>query len=167
MTNASEPAVRRSRLLTSEDWWAIWLGGLLIALTVSGLVTSVAGVGRWTADTTAAFDGRLLSLAVLGIGFALMTALETQIMGGSFMVHQVGFIALFLLAVVAYFLANQTGIRAAGVGYAFWALLLGLLISNTGGTPGWLKPAIRSELYIKTGRRGWCCWVPRFCSIAS
>ena len=58
---------------------------------------------------------------------------------------------MFLLAVIAYLFANQTGIRAAGFGYAFWALLLGLLISNTAGTPGWLRPALRSELYIKTG----------------
>ena len=35
--------------------------------------------------------------------------------------------------------------------WAFWALLIGLLISNTVGTPGWLKPAIKTEFYIKTG----------------
>ena len=151
MTDGDFPAADRSELLTSEDWWAIWLGGLLIGLTVAGLIDSVAGVGRWTGDPTAAFDGRLLPLAVLGIGFALVTALAARIMGGSFIAHQAGFIPVFLLAVVAYFLANQTGIRAAGVGYAFWALLLGLVISNTVGIPSWLKPALRSELYIKTG----------------
>ena len=142
---------RRSTLLTSEDWWAIWLGGLLIAVTVFELVTAVPGVGRWTGDPTAAFAGRLLPLALLGLGLALITGLAALVMGGSFILHQAGFFALFGLAVVSYFFANQTGIRAAGVGYAFWALLLGLVISNTIGTPGWLKPAIRSELYIKTG----------------
>ena len=35
--------------------------------------------------------------------------------------------------------------------WAFWALLIGLLISNTVGTSEWLKPAIRTEFYIKTG----------------
>ncbi len=151
MTHAPDASAQRSTLLTSEDWWAIWLGGLLIALTAAGVITGVAGVGRWTGDPTAAFAGRLLPIAVLGIGFALVTAIAAQVMGGSFMLHQTGFIPLFLLAVVAYFIANQTGIRAAGVGYAFWALLVGLLISNTVGTPDWLTPAIRSELYIKTG----------------
>ena len=89
--------------MTSEDWWAIWLGGLLIGLTVTGLIDSVAGVGRWTGDPPAAFAGRMLPLAVLGIGFALVTALAARIMGGSFIAHQAGFIPMFLLAVVAYF----------------------------------------------------------------
>ena len=35
--------------------------------------------------------------------------------------------------------------------WAFWALLIGLFISNTVGVPNWLKPAIRTEFYIKTG----------------
>ena len=151
MQNDAPPATRRPTVLTSEDWWAIWLGGLLIAVAVFELVTAVPGVGRWTGDMGAAFEGRVLTLALLGLGLALITALAAGVMGGSIILHQAGFFALFLLAVLSYFLANQTGIRAAGVGYAFWALLIGLVISNTVGTPDWLKPALRSELYIKTG----------------
>ena len=151
MANIASPATGRPTLLTSEDWWAIWLGGLLIAITVFGLVTTVPSVGRWTGDPGAAFEGRLIGLMTLGLGLTLVTGVAARIMGGSFLQHQAGFFGLFLLAVLAYVLANQTGIRAAGVGYAFWALLLGLLISNTVGTPDPLKPAIRSELYIKTG----------------
>jgi len=32
-----------------------------------------------------------------------------------------------------------------------FALAVGLLISNTVGVPGWLKPAVQTEFYIKTG----------------
>ena len=35
--------------------------------------------------------------------------------------------------------------------WAFWALIIGLLIANTVGVPKWLKPAIRTEFFIKTG----------------
>ena len=35
--------------------------------------------------------------------------------------------------------------------YAFWALAVGLLVSNTIGTPEWIKPALISEYYVKTG----------------
>jgi len=56
-----------------------------------------------------------------------------------------------LLAVVSYLIANQTQIKGWGLSYAMWALLFGLLISNTIGTPEWLKAGIRTEMYIKTG----------------
>jgi len=38
-----------------------------------------------------------------------------------------------------------------GVEYVIFALFLGLLISNTIGTPKWLMPAVQTEYYIKTG----------------
>lgn len=39
---------RLEPLLSSEDWWNIWLGGLLIAAAVGGIVTRVPGVARWS-----------------------------------------------------------------------------------------------------------------------
>ena len=151
MPDNVSPAHGRPLLPTAEDGWAIGLGGLLIAVAALGLLTGVADVGRWTGNPMAAFDGRVAGLAMLGLGLALVTAVAAQAMGGRLIEHQAGFFGLFGLAVLSYTLANQTGIRAVGVGYAFWALLLGLVISNTAGTPVWLKPALRSELYIKTG----------------
>ena len=38
-----------------------------------------------------------------------------------------------------------------GIEYVIFALLLGLLISNTIGMPAWLKPAVQTEFFIKTG----------------
>ena len=32
-----------------------------------------------------------------------------------------------------------------------FALALGLLVSNTIGVPGWLRPAVQTEYFIKTG----------------
>lgn len=58
---------------------------------------------------------------------------------------------LFLLTVLAYLLAGQTFVHYYGLSYALWALLVGLVISNTIGTPAALKPALRTELFIKTG----------------
>lgn len=58
---------------------------------------------------------------------------------------------LFLLTVLAYLLAGQSTVHYYGLSYAMWALLVGLVISNTVGTPAVLKPALRTELFIKTG----------------
>ena len=145
------PARARNPLIASEDWWAVWLAGLVISGVVVGAIGSVPGVGRWTALPTEAFAGRAGGLAALGLAMAALSALAVRIMGRSARRQALAFIPLFVLAVAAYTLANQVGVRAAGFGYAFWALLIGLAIANTGGTPEWLKPALRSELYIKTG----------------
>ena len=141
----------RHPLLAKEDWWAIWLSGLLIGGVVLEFITSVPGVGRWSTLPTEAFPGRVPGLLSLGLGLVFITAIAVQIMSGNGRRYATAFIPVFALAVLAYTVANQTGIRAAGFGYAFWALLIGLFIANTIGTPQWMKAAIRSELYIKTG----------------
>ena len=145
------PTPSRNPLVASEDWWAVWLAGLVMAGVVAGAIGAVPGVGRWTALPTEAFAGRAAGLAGLGIVMAALSALAVRIMGHSARRQAVAFVPLFVLAVAAYTLANQAGVRAAGFGYAFWALIIGLIIANTGGTPDWLRPALRSELYIKTG----------------
>ena len=144
-------AETRHPLLAKEDWWAIWLSGLLISGVVLEFITSVPGVGHWSTLPTEAFPGRVSGLLSLGLGLVIITAIAVQIMSGNGRRYATAFIPVFALAVLAYTVANQTGIRAAGFGYAFWALLIGLFIANTIGTPQWMKSAIRSELYIKTG----------------
>lgn len=62
-----------------------------------------------------------------------------------------GFIFIFFIAVLAYLFANQATMKSFGIGYAAWAILTGLIISNTIGTPKWVMPAVQTEYYIKTG----------------
>ena len=147
---------QRSPLAASEDWWAVWLAGLVMAGAAAGLIDAVPSVGRWSVLPTEAFAGRAPGLLGLGLGLLGLGALAAQAIAGEGRRHAAAFVPLFLLTVAAYTLANQVGARAAGVGYAFWALLIGLVIANTGragagGTPAWLRPALRSELYVKTG----------------
>lgn len=63
----------------------------------------------------------------------------------------VGFPAVFLLAVLSYMMAGQAFVSAYNLEYALWALVVGLLISNTIGTPQWIRGAARTEFFIKTG----------------
>lgn len=62
-----------------------------------------------------------------------------------------GFTVIFLLGTLAYTLAAQSVVKAYNLEYALWALMVGLLISNTVGTPAFMKPALRTEFFIKTG----------------
>jgi uncharacterized membrane protein YadS len=61
------------------------------------------------------------------------------------------FAFVFLIAVLAYCASAQATAKAYGIGYAAWAILFGLIISNTVGTPKWVMPAVQTEYYIKTG----------------
>ena len=61
------------------------------------------------------------------------------------------FVVVFLLGTVAYVLAAHSVVKAYNLEYALWALMLGLLVSNTIGTPEFVKPAVRTEFFIKTG----------------
>ena len=143
---------RRSNLVSQEDWWAIWLGAMLLAVVAAGLVTAVPAVGRWSATPLDALaEGRWLALAALGLGLMGALSLAVAVMIGGARRFARGFGGVFLLAIVAYGIAQHDVMRAAGVGYAFWALSIGLCIANVVGTPAWLKPALRGELYIKTG----------------
>ena len=88
--------------------------------------------------------GLCIVLAVFfGIGMAVM--------GKSFGKFAVGFAFVFLIAVLAYWASAQSAAKEYGIGYAAWAILFGLIISNTVGTPKWVMPAVQTEYYIKTG----------------
>lgn len=61
------------------------------------------------------------------------------------------FAFIFVLATGSFVLASHSTIKSANLEYPLWALIVGLILSNTIGTPKWLRVAVRSELYIKTG----------------
>jgi uncharacterized membrane protein YadS len=90
-------------------------------------------------------------LLVLGVFFAIFFGVGMVVMGHSFGKFVAGFAFVFLVAVLAFLVANQVTMAHYGIGYAAWAILFGILISNTVGTPRWAMPAVQVEYYIKTG----------------
>jgi uncharacterized integral membrane protein (TIGR00698 family) len=85
----------------------------------------------------------LISVTLFGAGNAAM--------GRSCIRFAAGFAVVFLLAVLSFVLANQAVIRYYNLEYPLWALLIGLLISNTLGTPRFVRFATQTEFFIKTG----------------
>ena len=148
-------------LWKEEDWWAVWIGFIIIIAALLHWVPKVPKIAKWTNDPMAAFqitkDGAVASeiwipLIILMLALAVLTSiaiavLKTENMGK----YILGFLGVFILATVSYWIANQMNIKYWGLSYAMWALLVGLLISNTVGTPGWLKAGAKTELFIKIG----------------
>ena len=87
----------------------------------------------------------------LGVFFCILFGIPMHIMGTPFKKFATGFILVYGITILAWFFSYQTTMKHYGIGYAAWAIFLGMLISNTVGTPKWAVPAIQTEYYIKTG----------------
>jgi uncharacterized integral membrane protein (TIGR00698 family) len=87
----------------------------------------------------------------LCIILAVFFGIGKAIMGVPFGQFVVGFPAVFALAILAYMAETQALMKYWGFGFPLWAIVFGLLISNTIGTPKWMMPAVSTEYYIKTG----------------
>ena len=128
-------------------------GGLGAAAFTSQILPSAdveIGAGKLTVTSQRA-RSIVFPLIVTVIFLMLLTVIGVRVMGQNAGGYLLAFVAIFLVAILSFVIANQNTINAYGLSYAAWALLLGLLVSNTIGTPGWLKPAVRTEMYIKAG----------------
>lgn len=156
-------------LYRTEDWWAVWIGGILLAACLAAVLLGggkadgfVNPVGdwlskpeSWTANPLDAFwaKGRSVLPGLLCVFLVCLAAfgLGARVMGKRWADFARGFCVVFLLATMAFVLAGQAVIKHYNLEYALWALLVGLAISNTIGTPPLVRSAACTEFYIKTG----------------
>jgi uncharacterized membrane protein YadS len=90
-------------------------------------------------------------LILLMVGTAVLFAIGAAVMGWNVLGFLIGFPVIFILATLSFFIANHTEVRALGLSDVLWAVVFGMLISNTIGTPKWVMPAVQTEYFIKTG----------------
>ena len=153
-----------SNIWKKEDWLAVWIGFIIISVAVAAVLTgsfdfSAAKFSTWhlwedvaekkalLTQFTSSFWFRLLrTFGVLGLLFTVGVKLQ----GSKIKEYLPAFAALFVLAVTVRLISAEFTLNRY-LEWAFWALIVGLLISNIVGVPAWLRPAIRTEFYIKTG----------------
>jgi len=201
------PVSTLQEMKTSEDWWAIWIGGFLLLFCLLSVVAYVpANLSEEVATAKAAgekyslksplksvfskpgvwgelppkpsksteavetesaepidwygnpvdafWSGETSRLPGIVCVFAMalvLFGLAVSASGGSFWGFAGGFSFVFVFATLAYLLASQAYVKHYNLEYALWALAAGLVISNTVGTPRFVRPALRTELFIKTG----------------
>ncbi len=87
----------------------------------------------------------------IGLGYLVLAGIALALLGEKVGAVAVGFPLVFVLAWVAQFIAGNHTVNYYGVEYVLWCLFLGLFVSNVIGLPDWLKPAVRTEFYIKSG----------------
>lgn len=136
-----------------EDWWTIWLGAIITAAAGFGLVKYIPKLPKWQGSLAAALPTDLIvPLIGLGIGIMALTGLAVwSTEGREVRRYLAAFPFVFLLAVLAFIIGNHSTLNHYGINDIIWALILGMLFSNIFGKPRWLRPVLRTELFIKTG----------------
>lgn len=161
---------RISNLIRTEDWLSVWIGVIIIAVGCISVLTgwfdfSALSFKTWTAgEILSEKDAAkvvplmeqlgsltfwrkcLTTVLTLGVLFGIGIKLQ----GEKLRKFIPAFLLLFAIAVVVRLVSAEFTLKRY-LEWAFWALLIGLFIANTVGVPKWLKPAIRTEFYIKTG----------------
>jgi uncharacterized membrane protein YadS len=150
-----------SSLYKKEDWWAVWIGLTIFALSLPSyfgvyILGWIPVAKPWTditqALSTKVFDpwvGLLASFVFL----ALIMLPVNRFNGVKSKDWFKGFFVIFLSAWIIWLLSNYSPIvkviGSAEVGYVI-ALLAGIAITNLLRIPSWLKDSARGELFIKT-----------------
>ena len=159
-----------AKLLHTEDWLAVWIGFILIAVACISVLTgtfdfSALKFSTWTlgetlTETQAAKTvslGEQLSSGAFWLKFGrtllvigVLFTIGAKLLGEKIRKYIPAFLCLFVLAVIVRLISAEFTLNRY-LEWAFWALIVGLLVSNTVGVPQWLRPAVRTEFYIKTG----------------
>jgi uncharacterized integral membrane protein (TIGR00698 family) len=89
-------------------------------------------------------------LVLTGVLLAVLFGIGAKLMGEKLGKFIPAFLVLYFIAIIVRLISAEYTLNRY-LEWAFWALFVGLLISNTLRVPDWLKPAVKTEFYIKTG----------------
>lgn len=144
----------QKKLVIHEDWVVVILGGLIILLTLAGIILSVPSFGwKTTAElTTNVLSGANLQVIGLQFLFVLVISLLGALLTGKSIVGNLKtFPIVYILTIVALVLAGNAQVKALNLEAVIFSLAIGLAIGNFFKLPEWLRAALSTELYVKIG----------------
>jgi len=145
---------RKNAWWRNEDWVTVWLGFIIIGLILAGIRSQFPKFS-WTGLDELLGSiltlNNILSSIMIGLLYLTLSALGVWLTGGNVLRYIVGFPIVFALAWLSLLIAGNSTVNKLGLEYVIFALFIGLFISNAIFVPSWLKEAIRTEYYIKTG----------------
>lgn len=140
----------KQRLLNhfkTEDWLAVGAGLIIMILAIvmpAGWMPTLPT----KLDTLASWQ----NIVILIAGLFLIVYAACRILGRPTKGILPSLIVIFAIALVAQAIASSSVVKeTTGLESVFFAVALGLIISNTVGVPDWMRPALQSEFYVKIG----------------
>lgn len=149
----------RSKLLSTEDYWAIWLGLFILVLAMgvfwagSTLAPWAVTPGTWrtASELWADLGKHAKGYLALYLGFGAVFTLSMAFMGRKLSQYVAGYTVLFAGSLAIFYLAGWKVMSDLDLGAPLLALLLGLIVGNVVKVPAWIQTALRTEYYVKTG----------------
>lgn len=137
-----------------EDWTVVILGGLIIVLSLFGLIFN-APVIAWTnsdelfelvlsGTNLFLFFKQFILVFIIAIFGAILT-------GKSLKNFLLGFPLVYLITVLALIMAGNSQVKALNLEAVIFSLGLGLIIGNFFNLPDWLRLSLSTELFVKIG----------------
>lgn len=148
-----------NELWLKEDWWAIWLGLVIVAIGLylfahGGSWRWVAVVPpKWTslAQLNAHFTDNWLRYVAQFALWSVAFTVPLTVLGHKAREFLPAFLFVYVAAVIVFVIGQWETANYYGFEAPLVALVLGLAISNLIGLPRWLDSGFRVEFYIKTG----------------
>jgi len=151
----------RSKLLATEDWWAVWLGLAIILISLAlygfGAAETLRHLAvkppKWSdaGALVSHFAGNWPWYLVLFVGFLGFFSLSLRIMRLDLKKYVPGFLIVFVSSVLILVLSRSAFAQDYNLEAPLVALILGLIVGNLARLPAWLDVSLRTEYYIKTG----------------
>ena len=133
------------RQFTSEDWIIVFAGAVILALAIA-FPTVMPEMPKTLATSGDWLSALYMFLFVLVLTYVTSAALKRPLKG-----IFLSLLVIFLLTLGAQLIASIPAVKKLGFEPVFFAVILGLIVSNVFRVPKWLRPAIQSEFYIKIG----------------
>lgn len=143
----------------NEDWASVIVGLILIlAIVATSFFPELpkfgpkAGWTGWTVLSTEIFTtGNSIRVLMTFLYFFFFAIVGSWLMGRRGKELLPAFPVVFVLSMLAQFVASSGSMKNLGLETVIFSLVIGLFVSNVIGTPKWLKEGIQSEFYIKIG----------------
>lgn len=138
----------------NEDWLAVIAAVPLIAAVLLGWKVKLPGLA-WAGGGDLGKVFSAPNLTAMLVTSAILIVLAALILAPSLGRRALSFLGgacvVFFLAWAAQWLAANAQIKSYGLEYVIFALGLGLLWSHLLPVPEWLRTAVRTEFFIKSG----------------